>query len=205
MILVVAAVSKELDWLNSRAGVEVLITGVGPVDAAARVSKALTQAHYEVVINAGIAGAMPGVAKVGDAVVIGEEMLALEQESGEPISLPQGNVLANRVPSDAALTEMVTSLGFPLVRGITVTHVTSSDATAMQLHSRGAEVETMEGFAVLRAAQLAGVPAIELRGISNIVGDRRNSGWDFEAGMGGLRRILNAALDLLHTSPANAE
>ncbi len=205
MILVVAAVSKELDWLNSRAGVEVLITGVGPVDAAARVSKALTQAHYDVVINAGIAGAMPGVAKVGDSVVIGEEMLALEQENGEPISLPQGNVLANRCPSDAALTEMITSLGFPLVRGITVTHVTSNDATAMQLHSRGAEVESMEGFAVLRAAQLAGVPAVELRGISNIVGDRRNSGWDFEAGMGGLRRILNAALDLLHTSPANAE
>ncbi len=206
MILVVSAVSQEIDWLNSRAGVEVLTTGVGPVDAAVRVGRALATKKYDVVINAGIAGAMPGVAKVGDAVVVGEELLPLELETGERLNLPEGNVIADRVPADLALTEMITTLGFPLVRGITVTQVTSTDLTAMRLHTRGAEIETMEGFAVLRAAQLSGVPAIEVRGISNIVGDRKNSGWDFAAGLTGLRRIMNAALDLLHTSnPANAD
>ena len=205
MILVVCAVGRELDWMNSRAGVELLTTGVGPVDAAAKVARALALKKYEVVINAGIAGAMPGVANVGDAVVVGEEMMPLELETGESLILPPASVLFNRVSADAALSETITALGFPLVRGITVSQVTSTDTTAIKLQARGAEIESMEGFAVLRAAQLAGVSAVEVRGISNIVGDRKKSGWDFDAGLSGLRRVLNATLDLLHTSPANAD
>ncbi len=205
MILLVCAVSKELDWLGPRAGVEVLIGGVGPVDAAARVARALSQKRYDLVINAGIAGAFRGIANVGDGVVVGEELIDLNLETGERIVLPDGAIIADRVPADSQLIEAITALGFPQVRGITVTQVTSTNATADRLRKRGAEIETMEGFAVLRAAQLAGVPAIGIRGISNIVGDRANSEWDFEAGLTGLRRAVNATLDLLHTTPANVD
>jgi futalosine hydrolase len=205
MILIVSAVAAELDWLGTRAGVDTLVCGVGPVDAAARVANALAKSKYEVVISAGVAGAMRGVAAVGDGVVVGEEIMELDLETGGRLALPPGNLLADRVPSDSQLIDAVTTLGFPLLRGVTVSRVTATDATASRLRERGAEIESMEGFAVLRAAQLAGVPAIELRGISNIVGDRASSEWNFEAGMLGLRTILNATLDLLHTMPANAD
>jgi futalosine hydrolase len=205
MILLVCAVAKELDWLNSRAGVELLIGGVGPVDAASRVAKALAHTKYDVVVNAGIAGTLPGAVEVGDGVVVGEELMELNLETGERIVLPDGNIIVDRVPADAQLVDAITALGFPLVRGITVSRVTSTDATAQRLRERGAEIESMEGFAVLRAAQLAGVPAVEVRGISNVVGDRANSAWDFEAGVRGLRRVLNATLDLLHITPAHVD
>ena len=42
------------------------------------------------------------------------------------------------------------------------------------------EVEAMEGFAVLRAAELAGVPALELRAVSNLVAEADRSRWRFE-------------------------
>jgi len=199
MILLVSAVAQELDWLGPRAGVETLIAGIGPVDAAARVARALSAQRYDMVVNAGIAGAFAGVAHVGDGVVVGEELYEVQQENGAPLVLPPGNLVADRVPSDSQLIEAITALGFPLVRGITVSHVTATEATAAHLRGRGAEIETMEGFAVLRAAQLAGVPAIEVRGISNIVGDRAKGEWNFDAGIAGLRRVLNATLDLLHT------
>ncbi len=206
MILLVSAVAKELEWLGPRAGVEVLIAGVGPVDAAARVARALAQRRYDVVVNAGISGAFRGVAEVGDGVVVGEETMELNLETGERIALPpDGSLIADRVPSDGQLVEAITALGFPLVRGITVGRVTSTDATAARLRERGAEIESMEGFAVLRAAQLAGSTAIEVRGISNIVGERATSGWDFDAGILGLRRILNATLDILHTMPVHVD
>jgi futalosine hydrolase len=205
MILLVSAVAQELEWLGPRAGVETLTAGIGPVDAAIRVSRALAAKRYDVVVNAGIAGAFRGVATVGDGVVVGEELYELRLENGDPLALPSGNVIADRVPADSQLIEAVTALGFPLMRGVTVSRVTSSDATAERLRALGAEVETMEGFAVLRAAQLAGTPAIEVRGISNIVGDRAESMWDFKAGVAGLRRVLNATLDLLHTMPSHAE
>lgn len=205
MILIVAAVAQEVEWLGPRAGIETLITGIGPVDAATRVARALAARPYDLVVNAGIAGAFDGIAKVGDGVVVGEELYLLQQETGAPLALPPGNIIADRVPADQQLIEAITALGFPLVRGITVSHVTSTDATAQRLRERGAEIESMEGFAVLRAAQLANVPAIELRGISNRVGDRANSGWDFDAGLAGLRRVLNASLDLLHTTTSNVD
>jgi futalosine hydrolase len=205
MILVVCAVSAELDWLGTRAGVETLVTGVGPVDAAARVGRILSERAYEVVISAGIAGAMPGVADVGEGVVVGEEIMEINIETGERLALPPGNVIVDRVPSDTQLIEAITALGFKLVRGITVSRVTASDATANRLRERGAEIESMEGFSVLRAAQLAGVPALEVRGISNLVGDRATSQWDMEAGLRGLRTVLNSTLDVLYTSPANDE
>lgn len=199
MILLVCAVAQEIEWLGPRAGVETLVAGIGPVDAAARVARALVAQKYDMVVNAGIAGAFEGVAHVGDGVVVGEELFEIQQENGAPLVLPPGNLLADRVPSDAQLIEAITALGFPLVRGITVSQVTATAATAEHLRRRGAEIESMEGFAVLRAAQLAGVPAIEVRGISNIVGERSKSEWNFEAGIMGLRRVLNATLDLLYT------
>jgi hypothetical protein len=42
------------------------------------------------------------------------------------------------------------------------------------------DVEAMEGFGVLRAAALAGVPAVELRAVSNLVGEADRSRWRFE-------------------------
>jgi len=38
----------------------------------------------------------------------------------------------------------------------------------------------MEGFGVLRACMLAGVPAVELRAISNDVGEADRAKWRFD-------------------------
>jgi futalosine hydrolase len=55
----------------------------------------------------------------------------------------------------------------------------------------------MEGFSVLRAAAQAGVPALEVRGISNYVGPRETSEWNFNAGAQAAARALDAILDVL--------
>ena len=39
------------------------------------------------------------------------------------------------------------------------------------------DVEAMEGFAVLRAASLAGVPALEVRSVSNAIEDTDRAAW----------------------------
>ena len=59
----------------------------------------------------------------------------------------------------------------------------------------------MEGFSVLRACELAGVPALEVRGVSNRVGDRAASGWDFAAGSRAAVEALEAVLDRLGEAP----
>jgi futalosine hydrolase len=56
------------------------------------------------------------------------------------------------------------------------------------------DVEAMEGFGVLRAAQLAAVPAVEIRAISNSVHHADRSLWRIDDALaelaGGMARLL---------------
>ena len=85
MILLACAVEKELAFWQPRAGVETLIMGVGPVEAASAIAAALAARRYGLVVNAGLGGAFDGAAQIGDGVIVGEEMMNLGLESGEPI------------------------------------------------------------------------------------------------------------------------
>jgi futalosine hydrolase len=208
MILLACAVAKELDFWRPHDGVEVLVTGVGPVEAATAVARALAQQRCKLVVSAGIAGAFEGAAKVGDGVVVASERFELDREDGTRIVLPGGETVADEAAAgDPLLASKLEAAGFPSVRGITVSRVTATEATAQRLAALGAQVETMEGFAVMRAAERAGIHAIELRGISNRVGDPARSGWNFAAGVAGLQRALDALFQILdagHQHPEHA-
>ena len=205
MILFACAVARELGPWSRRPDVDALVTGVGPVEAAAAVSGALARRRYALVVNAGIAGAFEGAARIGDGVVVADETFELGLEDGRPIALPDGERVVGTVRSDPALVQRLTARGFAAVRGVTVARVTASEATAQRLSECGAQVESMEGFAVLRACERAGVAAIELRGISNRAGERERAGWDFAAGIAGLSRVVEAffaVVDAANGAPA---
>jgi futalosine hydrolase len=196
VILVTSAVAEELSFWTPRADVTVLVTGIGPVEASAATATELARSPYDLVINAGIAGTFDGAAKIGDGVVIAEDSMELNLESGAQLVLPRGTSIVDSARSDAPLVSKLVKRGFAALHGITVSHVTCSEATALRLSGRGAQVESMEGFAVLRAAERAGVRAVEVRGISNRCGDRESSGWSFAAGVSGLERVLDALLEV---------
>jgi futalosine hydrolase len=199
MILVVSALLPELRYFEPREGVELFGCGVGPVEAAAETARKLAERRYDAVINAGIAGAFRQRARIGDAILISDETLAeLGLEGGGPLSLPGGATLIERCEADGTLLGRAKTSGLAIGRGLTVAQITTTDATARRLRERYAsDVESMEGFAVLRAAALARVPAIEIRGISNYVGDRAASQWNFDAGARAVAAGLGAVLDRL--------
>ncbi|MGC1382111.1 MAG: hypothetical protein WA814_13940, partial [Candidatus Baltobacteraceae bacterium] len=103
MILLTCAVEEELASWKDRSDVERLITGVGPVEAGCAIAAALALGTYELVVNAGIAGAFDGAGQIGDGVVVAEETVELDLENGEPIHLPRGARPVERAHSDAAL------------------------------------------------------------------------------------------------------
>lgn len=197
MILLACAVGKELGFFTSVPHVEMLVTGVGPIEAAASVARALAQSRYSLVINAGIAGAFEGAANVGDGVVISEEFMEIGLETGESISLPDGARVVDHVSSDLRIVDRLVETGFTALRGLTVGRVTATSGTAKRLAAYGVQTESMEGFAVLRAADMAGVPAVEVRGISNIVTDREQSKWNFAQGVRGLESVLTSLLSIV--------
>jgi hypothetical protein len=58
-------------------------------------------------------------------------------------------------------------------------------------------VEAMEGFAVLRAAKLAGVPAVEVRAVSNEIDERDRGRWRFDEALAALDAALPKLLSAL--------
>jgi futalosine hydrolase len=183
----------------------VVAVGVGPVEAAAGTARVLAARRFDAVINAGIAGGFRGRTAVGEAFAIArEQYVELGLEDGTPFALPGGRELARTVDADPGLLVPFRTrrLGVPIGTGITSAAVTATNARAAALDARFTpHVESMEGFAVLRAAQLAQVPAIELRGISNLVGDRSVNGWDFRAGARAAIATTSALLDVLMNGP----
>ena len=58
--------------------------------------------------------------------------------------------------------------------------------------SRDCDVEAMEGFSVLRVAQLAGIPAIEIRAISNEIDEPNRTRWHFEEAFAAITAVTPA-------------
>lgn len=197
MILLTCAVAEELSFFRSHDGIELLVTGVGPVEASCAIAGALALRKYRLVINAGLAGSFDARIVIGQGVVVGEDTMELGLEDGTGLTLPRNQAMVDRSQSDPNLVAQLHAKGFKVVRGLTVSRVTSSEPTASRLAGGGAQIESMEGFAALRAAERTGVPAIEVRGISNRCGPRDSSGWDFAAGRAGLQRISRALLEML--------
>jgi futalosine hydrolase len=187
--------------LRSRDGVHVVAVGVGPVEAAHGTARALAARRYQAVINAGIAGGFRDRCTVGDVVVVTrEEYAELGLEDGAAFPLPEGASLVRMVEAHGSLLQPFLDGLIPVIvgRGVTSATVTSTNARATLLAQRyRADVESMEGFAVLRAAEQVGVPAIEIRGVSNLVGDRAAGEWDFAAGARAAVETTDALLDVL--------
>jgi len=158
VILVVAATAEELRGADGSA---TLVCGIGPVEAAARTAAALAGAPEPpaAVLHVGIAGAQTFDEP---AFVIGSEAVYCDADDPRWIEL--------RVPGAPALVEAA-------CRALPDARVAPIGTTARVGGSSGCEVEAMEGYAVLRAAALAGVPAVEVRVLSNAVGEPDRARW----------------------------
>jgi predicted 5'-methylthioadenosine/S-adenosylhomocysteine nucleosidase len=162
VLLVVAATERELAALR---GVDTFVCGVGPVDAAIATARRLAAGDVATVLHVGIAGAR----------TLEPLTLVLGSESVYCDVIDAGSTFPRleRVSPDAAVLAAARA-ALPEARVEPI-------ATSGRLGGgKGYDVEAMEGFGVLRAAMLAGVPAIELRAISNAVGEPDRAKWRFD-------------------------
>ncbi len=162
-VLVIAATARELAPPD---GWRTLCCGVGPVDAAAATAAALAAQRPAVVVHVGIAGARRASGLGPPAIVVGVESLYCD------LGVPERFAPA-RLVTPAALVDAACRA----LPGATRAAIGTSGRVG---HTSGCEVEAMEGFGVLRAAALAGVPAIEVRVISNAIEETDRALWRFD-------------------------
>jgi futalosine hydrolase len=162
-ILVVAATPRELAALGPW---RALHSGVGPVEAAASTAAAIAADRPAAVLHVGIAGARRARALRPCTVVIGSE--ARYCDPAVPAGMAPTRVAAPPGLVAAARRALPDALLLPI------------GTSARVGGTGGCDVEAMEGFAVLRAAQLAGVPALEVRVVANEIEEPDRARWHFE-------------------------
>ncbi|MEU3820331.1 futalosine hydrolase [Streptomyces sp. NPDC030392] len=179
--------------------VDVMAAGVGPAAAAVGAATALATAPYpyDLVVTAGIGGGFAPRAPLG-SLVVSDSIVAADLGADTPDGyLPVEELGFGRSvhAPPAALTarvrDAVRGSGVPclLAPVLTVSTVTGTAARAAELAARHprAGAEAMEGFGVAEAAAAHGVPAVEIRAVSNTVGPRDRAAWRIGEALDALR------------------
>ena len=217
---------------GAAAPVLVALTGYEKANVAHALTCVLQAARPRAVILSGVGGgfAQAGV-DVGDLVVVEHEAYAdtgawsaggdwlSAEDIGLPLAEVAGRPVWNEFPLDAALAQRAQDLLQELAweadahdgreavhRGLGVTNSTACGTAegAERLWQRWQPlVESMEGAAAAHICLLYGVPLVELRGISNLVGPRDRSSWQVEAAAERSGKAAVAvAIDLLGGEPS---
>jgi nucleoside phosphorylase len=174
VILVVAATPDELHGAD---GAETLVCGVGPVDAAARTAAALVVSRPAILLHVGLAGAR---SFAEPSFVIGSEAVYCDASDPKWIAL--------QIAADPALVDAA-------ARALPAAQVAPIGTSARVGGSTGCEFEAMEGYAVLRAAALAGVRAVEVRVLANEIDEPDRALWRFAEAKAALAASLPRLID----------
>lgn len=201
MILALAASQIEmqsfrLQWPGMVPPCQILVTGVGPMETALRLTRFLCDTDQRVqriqaVVHFGIGGAylqpagypQPELLDIclAEQEVIGDLGICLRDRMEYLDRSLTGDITFQLDPDLLDMgREILEKASVPYFCGVfvTVNAVTATRARGSMLQSRWHGVcENMEGAAVARVCQEFAVPCLEVRAISNYVEDRQPENW----------------------------
>jgi futalosine hydrolase len=184
--------------------IDILVTGIGMVHTAFHMGSLLQKQHYDLAMNAGIAGAYSPDTKIGSVFQVTAEifgLLGVEDEENylslfdlglqDPDSFPyKKGWLVNVKPPVSVVLQKLTA-----ARGVTVNMIyTHHDTIATLKQMYIADLESMEGAAFFFACLYAGVPFAEIRSVSNYVAERNKSHWNVPLAVQNLDKTLDHLL-----------
>lgn len=181
--------------------VRLVETGPGMVNTAQSLTAAIEAGPPTVILMTGSGGGFARAGMdVGDIGIATEENdvhlgIEPEKEGNHPAPLPfdlsviDGVAVRHRMPADHRLSNEAIAVlkdGFQdvpvnIVSGpfVTVSTITATDRGAIRLYDRFyACMENMEGAAGAHVAMHYGIPFLEIRCASNLVGKRNRGAWD---------------------------
>ncbi|RYF90916.1 MAG: futalosine hydrolase [Chitinophagaceae bacterium] len=202
-ILVISATALEIaPFLTGKPTVEHLITGVGAAACVYHLQKKLQTAPFDLVIQAGVAGSFANGPALGETVLVHKEVFA---DMGV---FEKGNFNSVFDLTLADMNEFPYTQGWlvndhpllgeyhlPAVKGVSVNGL-SDDANTTALFGKkyGAEVESMEGAAFHYTCLQEKIPFLQLRTVSNVVGERDKSKWNMKEAIENLNNELHALI-----------
>jgi futalosine hydrolase len=198
-VLIVVATPLEAKRLPVLPDSRIIISGIGAVNAALSTQAALLEQPADLVLSVGIAGAYPNSGLQLTNLIVSSAVVyaGFGVQSGsrvEALSFPIAEGIFQILPvwEKAQAFAQAAKLEYGVIA--TLETVTTKAARAKGIEAQfEARAEAMEGAGVAQAALRFAVPCLELRSISNLVGDRQN--WQLEAALRALAQTLETTWD----------
>lgn len=198
-ILVIAATATEIQpFIAADTNIDVLITGVGVPATIYHLQKRIQQIDYDLIIQAGIAGAFDPQFLLGQTVLVKQDCFAdlgiEEKENYTPI-FETGFADKNEFPFENGWlfnpSEYILKSDLPKVKAITVNKVSDSELQKQQyIKTFNADIETMEGAVLHYVCLQENIPFLQIRSVSNYVGERDKTKWRLNEAIENLNKIL---------------
>lgn len=207
-ILLTAATKFEIEPFSAENKVlDVLITGVGVPSTLYLLQKTIHQMQPDLVIQAGIAGSFSTSHPPGEVVLVKQDAfgdIGTEQKEQFTPIFKSDFANNNEFPfNDGWLINpsgLFSQSGLRAVRAITVNKVSDSPVQKQQsVFNFSPEIESMEGAAVHLVGLHQNIPFIQIRSISNFVGERDKSKWKIDAAISNLNNELKKLIEFVTT------
>ena len=203
-ILVVAATEMEIaPFILENNTTDVLITGVGAPACMYVLTKRLQQKKYELIIQVGIAGTFKKCFTLGETFLVKKDAFAdlgiYERDTFFTL-FEKGFLQLNKLPYKNGWLENNMEENFELtsINAITVNTVTDKfEQTDIFIKKFDPDLETMEGAAFHYVCINEEVPFLQLRSISNFVGERNKANWKLKESIQNLNRHLSRIVNQL--------
>jgi futalosine hydrolase len=183
-----------------------VITGIGLLAAAWSIQSAIHKNRPDLVIQAGIGGCFDTSMPLGSTVLIGEESVADlgVEEHGQFRTLFDMKFLEPGEPPYTYSRLVNPHIGRLLLpgssvcTGISVNEVsTRPERIAYLIQQYRPVVESMEGAALHYVCLREGIPFLQIRSLSNYIGERDKRLWQMGTAISSLNTVLKQYLDHL--------
>jgi len=197
-LLIVAATEFEIaPFISTKIVADILITGVGSPACIYALTKRLQQIKYDFVIQAGIAGTFKNSFPLAQTFFIKTDVFAdlgiyemdrfftlFEKSFADPNTVPYKNGwLENSIKN---------TFNVSTANSITVNTVTDNFLqTTMFTKKYDPDLESMEGAAFHYVCIQENVPFLQLRSVSNFVGERVKTNWKIKESIQNLNHHLS--------------
>lgn len=190
---------QQLEWKRKSVQISFHLSGVGILASCFSIAKLIFEDRPDLIIQAGIAGTFNHSFDLGKVIAVKSEILAdtgveenggfqdlfdlnLQKEDEFPF---EGRKLVNHhLPA-------FNYLGLDEVAGITINEITTRPVRTSDLINKyKADIESMEGGALHYCCLQTNTTFIQIRSISNYIGDRDKSKWNFKDSLSNLTETI---------------
>jgi futalosine hydrolase len=182
-------------------------SGVGMLSTAVSLMRLITAYQPDLIIQVGIAGTFDQNIKLGKVICVESEVLGdmgVEENNNWKdifdLTLEQKNntPFINGKLKNPYLKKL-NHLQLPAVQSITVNQITTDKNRIQQLTKKyNPVIESMEGAALHYVCNEMELPFLQIRSISNYIGDRNKNNWRLKEAIGNLNKTVLTYIDQLN-------